>query len=105
MQRLQNPVSYEGWSIQVYGGDRRLLVSLDASHAWLFGIGIAVGFAIALVSLSRDRSTSAPIAQPMPQAAPLQLAWINHESTLSLCSWLAQLELSSFYAMSDCDQC
>ncbi len=73
MQRLQNPVSTEGWSIQIYGSDRRLLVSLDASHAWLFGVGIAVGFAIALLSLRCDRPTSAPIAQPMPQAAPLQL--------------------------------
>ncbi len=73
MQRLQNPVSNEGWSIQIYGGDRRLLVSLDASHAWLFGIGIVVGFAIALASLSRDRPTSAPVVKPMPPAAPLQL--------------------------------
>ncbi len=73
MQRLQNPVSNEGWSIQVYGGDRRLLVSLDASHLWLFGIGTVVGLAIALTSLSHDPSTSAPIAQPMPPAVPLQL--------------------------------
>ncbi len=73
MQRLKNPVSSEGWSIQVYGGDRRLLFSLDASHAWLLGVGIGVGFAIALVSLSHHRSTSVPTVQPVPQAAPLQL--------------------------------
>lgn len=73
MQRLQNPVSNEGWSIQVYGGDRRLLFSLYASHAWMFGAGIIVGFAIAIVSLSHYYPTSTSLLKPTLPEAPLQL--------------------------------
>ncbi|MCS6815304.1 MAG: hypothetical protein NZ772_17250 [Cyanobacteria bacterium] len=73
MQSLRNPVSTEGWSIQIYGGDRRLLLSLDASHAWLFGIGMIVGFIIAVIGLSHDRPISDPVTEALPQVAPLQL--------------------------------
>ncbi len=40
----------EGWLLQVYGGDRRLLCVLDSSHAWtflwggVFGLLLAVGW-------------------------------------------------------------
>lgn len=73
MQKLQTPVSDEGWSIQVYGGDRRLLLSLDASHAWLFGAGILVGLAIALVGFRDQLEEASPPAESPPLVAPLQL--------------------------------
>ncbi|MCW6034843.1 hypothetical protein K4A83_00935 [Spirulina subsalsa FACHB-351] len=73
MQKLQYPVSSEGWSIQIYGSDRRLLLSLDATHAWLLGIGIVLGFAIALVGL-RDQcqASQTPVESPH-LVAPLEL--------------------------------
>lgn len=73
MQSLRNPASTEGWSVQIYGGNRRLLLSLDASHAWLFGAGIVVGFVVAVIGLSHERLASAPLIEVSPQVAPLQL--------------------------------
>jgi hypothetical protein len=65
-----------GWSVQVYSRDRRLLCSLYPSHGWAFLMGIVLGFVVALVSLSGQVSTqsshtaqsssafTAPIAAP-----------------------------------------
>lgn len=38
----------EGWLVQVYGGDRRLLCVLDSSHAWTFLWGFGVGLLLAV---------------------------------------------------------
>lgn len=83
MQKLQNPISYEGWSIQVYGSDRKLLCSLYPSHAWMFAVGILIGFAIAFVSLNQERPTpqqeasgnasTPPRIEPSSHKAPIKL--------------------------------
>ncbi|WP_017305970.1 hypothetical protein [Spirulina subsalsa] len=73
MQKLQYPVSSEGWSIQIYGSDRRLLLSLDATHAWLLGIGILVGFVIALMGLRNQCQVSQPPVESPHLVAPLEL--------------------------------
>jgi hypothetical protein len=38
----------EGWLVQVYGGDRRLLCVLEASHAWTFLVGCGFGLMLAV---------------------------------------------------------
>lgn len=78
MQKLQNPISHdEGWSIQVYGSDRRLICSLYPSHAWTFAVGILAGFVIAFFSISHNSPTSqreaTPLIKPSSQEIPIQL--------------------------------
>ncbi len=53
----------EGWMVQVYGRDRRLLCVLEPSHGWTFLIGCGVGLAVAilLASLSDYRPPSEPV--------------------------------------------
>ncbi|WP_416674347.1 hypothetical protein [Egbenema bharatensis] len=61
-----------GWSIQIYSRDRRLLCSLDPSHGWMFLIGVVLGFIIALVSLSGQVSAqSLPTASSSSFSAPI----------------------------------
>lgn len=38
----------EGWLVQVYSGDRRLLCVLDSSHAWTFVLGCGFGLLLAV---------------------------------------------------------
>ncbi len=38
----------EGWLVQVYSGDRRLLCVLESSHAWIFLLGCGFGLLVAL---------------------------------------------------------
>ncbi|MEA5419813.1 hypothetical protein VB712_11310 [Spirulina sp. CCNP1310] len=75
MQKLQNSVRSEGWSIQVYSGDRRLILSLDASHAWLLGTGIGIGFGIALLGLRGQCQAAQPPSpgESAPLVAPFQV--------------------------------
>ncbi len=39
----------EGWLVQVYGSDRRLLCVLESSHAWTFLLGCGFGLLLAVV--------------------------------------------------------
>jgi len=45
----------EGWLVQVYGRDRRLLCVLESSHGWsfLFGCGMGLLLAIGWFNLAR----------------------------------------------------
>lgn len=38
----------EGWLVQVYGSDRRLLCVLESSHAWTFLLGCGCGLLLAV---------------------------------------------------------
>ncbi|HEY9762610.1 MAG TPA: hypothetical protein V6D07_08800 [Trichocoleus sp.] len=38
----------EGWLVQVYNGDRRLLCVLEPSHAWTFFLGCGFGLLLAV---------------------------------------------------------
>lgn len=70
MQRTLPEIAREGWSIQVYSGDRRLVCSLEPSHAWVFLAGLGMGFLLALIGLGNwqpqvtasERSTDAVTA-------------------------------------------
>lgn len=73
MNKTSNPLR-EGldssWSVQIYGGNRRLLFSLYPSHSWAFLIGVAVGFCVALIGLgnqvgARFSTISTPVDAPL----------------------------------------
>ncbi|MGB3310036.1 MAG: hypothetical protein WA939_02195 [Nodosilinea sp.] len=38
----------EGWLVQIYGSDRRLLCVLELSHAWTFLLGCGFGLLLAV---------------------------------------------------------
>lgn len=54
----------EGWVVQVYGRNRRLLCVLDPSHGWTFLIGCSFGLLLAVVWFNAARFS--PPIQPAP---------------------------------------
>lgn len=60
--RFDNP--REGWLVQVYGGDRRLLCVLESSHAWTFLVGCGVGLLLAVGWF--NLASASPAAPPAP---------------------------------------
>lgn len=59
----------EGWIVQVYGSNRRLLCVLEPSHGWIFLLGCGVGLLLAIfwVNLSRYQ---APVEPAPPTEVP-----------------------------------
>jgi hypothetical protein len=74
-KNLENSSTNEGWSIQVYSGDRRLLCSLGSGHLWMFVAGFVAGFLIAAGSFQTERSPTTPLQSVDPErpAAPLEV--------------------------------
>lgn len=58
--RTQGYNSSEGWLVQVYGSDRRLLCVLESSHAWTFLLGCGFGLLVGLGWFTLARYTPAP---------------------------------------------
>ncbi|HIK44640.1 MAG TPA: hypothetical protein IGR64_07090 [Leptolyngbyaceae cyanobacterium M65_K2018_010] len=50
----------EGWLVQVYSHDRRLLCVLESSHAWTFLLGLGFGLLLAVgwANLANDSPTT-----------------------------------------------
>lgn len=44
-----------GWIVQVYGSNRRLLWVLEPSHGWIFLIGCGVGFLLSAIWVNTAR--------------------------------------------------
>lgn len=63
----------EGWIVQVYGSNRRLLWVLEPSHGWVFLIGCGVGLLLSVIWINLTRYN--PPIEPTPaiQSAPLQV--------------------------------
>ncbi|MEL6776524.1 MAG: hypothetical protein AAFO06_04645 [Cyanobacteria bacterium J06597_16] len=59
----------EGWLIQVYGRNRRLLCVLEASHGWLFLLGFGVGGLLTVFWFNMARY-SAPVEPAPPTEIP-----------------------------------
>ena len=60
----------EGWLVQVYGGNRRLLCVLEPSHGWIFLIGFSVGLLLSFFLMNAVRhspslETNTPTHSPM----------------------------------------
>ena len=64
----------EGWLVQVYSGDRRLLCVFDSSHAWTFLWGCGFGLLLAVVWFNLARYSSSPT--DMPATIPPEM-WID----------------------------
>jgi hypothetical protein len=54
----------EGWVVQVYGSNRRLLCVLDPSHGWIFLIGCGVGLLLSVIWINAARYS--PPLEPTP---------------------------------------
>jgi hypothetical protein len=59
----------EGWAVQVYGSNRRLLCVLEPSHAWTFLLGCGVGLLLAMIWINAARY-SPPIEPTPPSESP-----------------------------------
>jgi hypothetical protein len=59
----------EGWVVQVYGSNRRLLCVLEPSHGWIFLIGCGVGLLLAVIWINAARY-SPPSAQTSQTELP-----------------------------------
>ena len=78
----------EGWSINIYRGDRRLICSLNSSHPWSFLSGLILGLLLTATWLGNlprtqsDSKTNGSVQDPVdaptqqtqtPTPAPLLL--------------------------------
>lgn len=63
----------EGWFVQVYGSNRRLLCVLEPTHAWTFFIGCGVGVLLAIVWINAARPNLPLEPVPPTEASILQL--------------------------------
>jgi hypothetical protein len=54
----------EGWSVQIYGRDRRLLCSLYPSHGWTFLAGFVVGLLLALIIAGYQSTQASSLTSP-----------------------------------------
>ncbi|PSN20129.1 hypothetical protein C7271_03675 [filamentous cyanobacterium CCP5] len=69
-QQSQLPLNTDdGWLVQVYGRDRRLLCVLDPSHGWLFLLGLGVGVLLTVIWVNVARY-SPPAELTEPQEVP-----------------------------------
>lgn len=64
----------EGWLVQVYSGDRRLLCVLDSSHAWTFLLGCGFGLLLALGWFNLARYSPSTTYEP---ATTPPATWID----------------------------
>lgn len=42
----------EGWSVQIYSNERRLICALYPSHGWAFLLGLVLGFLPILIGVN-----------------------------------------------------
>ncbi len=54
----------EGWAVQIYGSNRRLLCVLEPSHGWIFLAGCCAGLLLSIIwfNAARYSSPGKPIA-------------------------------------------
>jgi hypothetical protein len=64
-RQSQTPLNTEeGWVVQVYSSNRRLLFMLDPSHGWIFLLGCGVGLLLAVIWFNVARYS--PPLEPTP---------------------------------------
>ncbi len=64
----------EGWLVQVYSGDRRLLCVFDSSHAWTFLLGCGFGLLLAVGWF--NLASYSPSTTYVPATTPPEM-WID----------------------------
>lgn len=60
----------DGWFVQVYGSNRRLLCVLEPSHGWMFFAGCCMGCLVSVIWFNAARY-SPPIEPTSPAEAPI----------------------------------
>ena len=63
----------DGWLVQVYGHDRRLLCVLEPSHGWIFLLGCGVGLLLAVIWVNAARYSSTTEPVPPTEVPKLQV--------------------------------
>jgi hypothetical protein len=63
----------EGWVVQVYGSNRRLLWVLEPSHGWIFVIGCGVGLLLSIIWFNIAHYSPAVESAPAPKMPALQV--------------------------------
>lgn len=61
--------SNEGWVVQVYGSNRRLLCVLEPSHGWTFLTGCCVGLLLSVIWVNAARD-SPPVEPTITTETP-----------------------------------
>jgi hypothetical protein len=69
MKQLANKTT-EGWAVQVYSSDRRLICSLDPSHGWAFLLGLLLGIVPVLIGINASSQATPRPAVSMPAEPP-----------------------------------
>jgi hypothetical protein len=59
----------EGWIVQVYGSNRRLLYVFEPSHVWFFLAGCCLGVLVSVIWINAARHSS-PVKPSAPAEAP-----------------------------------
>ncbi|WP_008315735.1 hypothetical protein [Leptolyngbya sp. PCC 6406] len=72
----------EGWLVQVYSGDRRLLCVLESPHAWTFLLGCGFGLLLAVgwFNLASYSPSKPDMPVTMPPDTPVTIPpemWID----------------------------
>ena len=63
----------EGWVVQVYGSNRRLLCVLEPSHGWIFLVGCCLGLLLSVIWINTARYSSPVEPSPPTEAPTLQV--------------------------------
>jgi hypothetical protein len=63
----------EGWLVQVYGSNRRLLCVLEPSHGWIFLLGCCVGLLVSVIWVNLARQSQAPVPTSPSEVPTLQV--------------------------------
>lgn len=72
--RTRNDQASEGWLVQVYSSDRRLLCVLESSHAWSFVVGCGFGLLIAVAWFNLAGSSPSTTYEPTKTSPAM---WID----------------------------
>ncbi|MEM8810267.1 MAG: hypothetical protein AAGF01_29970 [Cyanobacteria bacterium P01_G01_bin.38] len=59
----------EGWIVQIYSSNRRLLCVLEPSHGWIFLAGCCVGLLVSVIWVNAARHSS-PVEPTAPTEVP-----------------------------------
>ncbi|NJN29626.1 MAG: hypothetical protein HC824_03600 [Synechococcales cyanobacterium RM1_1_8] len=62
----------QGWIVQIYGSNRRLLCVLEPSHGWIFLTGCCMGLLLSItwINVARHSIPVKPSAPAAPTKAP-----------------------------------
>jgi len=64
----------DGWLVQIYNGERRLLCVLESSHAWSFLLGCGFGLLVAVVWF--NLANQSPSRTYEPATTPPEM-WVD----------------------------